>query len=454
MNGGDVSFHSIVGSWVRRYHVTMSPPVLLVLFPTLLLAVSWMAAPTRADEPHVKVVTAEASYVMGDNDTLAGAEEYVLTRAKRQAVEEAGVYIEAASQDIEQHADGRTTHLNSLSIRTIAAAITQTEVLEKRRMLDGDRIIFHVKIRATVNLDMLEEAIKRQKAYEQLAEHHHLLHAENNQLKAELDELRRQLRESRMVVPAKGQVLRNRRAAMDLVHAAVQSRQFSDKIELTTKAIAADDEYVDAYIVRGQTYLGIASANSKKSPRAELNEYVDRAIADFDHALTLDPSSPWALLGKGDALTWKKNTEEAAKYYERALQADPLFDIAQQRLIALRTATARKLVAARQWRQALATLDPLLNQDESLSWVFHKREAYILRSQVYAHLDKLPQAVADLTTVLRVDPANRQALLLRARLNERLHQGLAAKNDLEQACGLGSDEACAAVEHFAATPLP
>lgn len=432
----------------------MSPLSLQVLILALLPSALSPAAPAKAAEPHIKVVTAEASYVMGDGDTLAGAEEHVLARAKRKAVEEAGVYIEAASQDIEKHADGRTTRLNSLSIRTIAAAITQTEFLEKRRVLEGDRIVFHVKIKATVNLDMLEDAIKRQKAYEQLAEHHHLLHAENNQLKAELDELRRQLRGSRMVAPPKGQLLRNRRAATDLVHAAVQSRHFPEKIDLTTKAIAADDEYVDAYIVRGQTYLSIASSNSKKSPRAELNEYVDRAIADFDHALTLDPLSPWAWLGRGDALTWKKNPEEAAKNYERALQADPLFDIAQQRLIALRTATARKHVAARQWRQALATLDPILNPDESPSWVFHKREAYILRSRVYAQLEKLQQAVNDLTTVLRVDPANRQALLLRAKLNERLQQGLAAKTDLEQACGLGSDEACAAVAHFAATPLP
>jgi len=405
----------------------------------------------RPAEPQVKVVVAEASYVMGDGDTLASAEEHVLARAKQKAVEEAGVYIEAASQDIEQHTDGRTTRLHALSIRTIAAAITDTEFLEKRRVIEGDRIIFHVKIKATVNLDLLEDAVKRHKAYEQLAEHHHLLHAENSQLKAELDELRRQLRASRMVAPPTEQLLRNRRAAVDLVHAAVQSRQLTEKIELATKAIAADDEYVDAYIVRGQTYLRIASSNSKKSPRAELNEYVDRAIADFDRALTLDPANPWALLGRGDALTWKHNPEEAAMNYERALQADPLFDIAQQRLIALHTATARKQVAARQWRQALATLNPLLRPDESLSWIFHKRDAYILRSQIYTQLEKLQQAVDDLTTVLRVDPANRQALLLRAKLYERLQQGLAAKNDLEQACGLGSDEACAAVARFAAT---
>jgi tetratricopeptide (TPR) repeat protein len=423
------------------------------LMPALFVALLPLSLPVQAAEPHVKVAIAEASYVMGDSDTLAGAEENALTRAKRKAVEEAGVYIEATSEDVEKHADGKTSRLNSLSVRTIAAAITETEFLEKRRALEGDRIVFYVKIKATINLDALEDAIKRQKAYEQLAEHHHLLLAENSQLKSELDALRAQLRGSRTVVSLKGQI-RNRRAATELVHAAVQSREFPEKITLATKAITADDQYVDAYVVRGQTYLSIASSNSKKSPRTELNEYADRAIADFDRALTLDQSSPWALLGRGDAFTWKKQTEEAAKNYERALEADPMFDIAQQRLIALHTATAKKQIAARQWRQALATLDPLLGSDESPGWTYQKRDAHMLRSQVYAHLDKLQQAVDELTVVLRVDPANRHALLFRAKLYERLQQGSSSKNDFDRACSLGSDEACAAIAHFTATPSP
>ncbi len=421
------------------------------LIPILLLFTLLSNLPAQAAKPQLKVVVADASYVMGDSDTLAGGEENALIRAKQKAVEEAGVYIEAESKDIEKHTGGTTTRLNQLSVRTITAAVTQTEFLEKRRALEGDRIIFYVKIKATINLDTLEDAIKRHKAYEQLAEHHHLLHAENSQLKSELDALRKQLSESRTVIPLKG-LTRSRKAAADLVHAAIQSRNFPEKIELAGKAIAIDDQYVDAFVVRGQTYLSIASSNSRKSPRAELNDYADRAIADFNRALALDRSSPWALLGLGDAHTWKKQTEQAAKNYELALQADPLFDIAQQRLIALRTATAKKQIAARQWRQALATLDPLLQHDDSLSWLFYKREAHLLRGQVYARMDKPQQAIDELSTVLRVDPANRQALLLRAKLYERLDQGSSAKNDYERACSLGSEEACAAIAHMTSSP--
>jgi len=428
--------------------------LLRLLLTSLCLLTSALGLPALAAEPHLKTIVSEASYAMGDSDTLAGAEEAVLNRAKRKAVEEGGVYIEALSQDVEKHADGKTTRLSSLSVRTLAAAITETEILDKKRVLENDRLVFSVKIKATVNLDTLEDAIKRQKAYEQLAEHHHLLHAENAQLKAELDELRKQSRGTRMVSIPRGQPLRNRKTASDLIHTAVRSRDLPEKIELATKAIAADDQYVDAYVVRGQTHLSIASLNAKKNTREELADYVDRAIADFDRALALDASSPWALLGLGDAYTWKKKPEEAAATYERILQVDPLFDVAQQRLIALRLSIARKQMAARQWRQALATLDALLPAHDLPGWTFHKREGYFLRGQVYTRLDKPQPAVDDLTTAIRMDPTNRPALLLRAKLYTRLQQGRLAKDDFDRACSLGSEDACAEVAHFSSSTAP
>ena len=162
-----------------------------------LLAMLAISSPALAATSNVRVVVADATYLMADTDTLSGAEENVLTRAKRKAVEEVGVYIEASSQDVEQEVNGHTSRSNSLSVRTIAAAITRTEILEKRRMLDGDRLSFYVKVKVTVSLDALEEAIKHQQAYEELAKHHRRLSSEYAQLKAELDQLRNQTHASR-----------------------------------------------------------------------------------------------------------------------------------------------------------------------------------------------------------------------------------------------------------------
>ncbi|MBI3603842.1 MAG: tetratricopeptide repeat protein [Nitrospirae bacterium] len=392
------------------------------------------------------MIVADASYVMGDSDTLAGAEENALLRAKRKAVEEAGVYIEASSTDVETHAGSATLHLNQLSVRTITAAVTETDILEKRRALDGDRPSFYVKIRATVHLDMLAEAVKRLTSDEQLAAHHRQLQTENSQLKTQLESLREQLQASGpRREPASA--LKTRRAAIDLGQAAIKSHSLPEKIDLASRAIAADDLYPNAYVIRGQTYLRIVSLTfSNGATRGQISPYVERAIADFDRALTLDPSSTWALLGRGDAFTWQKKMREAAGDYERLLRLDPLFDVARQRLIALSTTTAKKQIAAKQWRQALSTLDKVLRADAPQSWVAQEKDAYLLRSQIYTELGELERAASDLTGVIRVDPSNAQALLRRGQLYRRLLQGRQAKDDLEQACGLGLEEACTVLQ--------
>lgn len=402
---------------------------------------------TAAFAENLKVIVAEASYVMGDADTLAWAEENVLLKAKRKAVEEAGVYIEASSQDVETISGGKTSRTNSLGVRTIAAAVTATEILETRRSLENDRLVFYVKIRATIEMDKLQAAIKRLKSDEQLAIHHRQLQAENSQLKTQLDRLRKQLHDSSPSQNEPTQELRNRHLASELAQSAIHTHNLPEKINLASQAIAADDRYVDAYIIRGQTYLRIASlAFSSKNKRTEQNSYAERAFSDFDRAVTLDPASAWALLGRGDAYTWHRKMQEAAGDYERVLQLDPLFDVARQRLITLYTTLARKQTAAKQWRQALATLDKLLGAETAQSWVAHQKEAYLLRGQIYVQLGELGRAVDDLSTVVRVDPTNVQAFLLRAKLYQRQMQGRLAKDDFERACVLGSEEACTALQ--------
>ncbi len=410
-----------------------------VLFPILLLA-----TPSRASD--ARVVVAEATYVMGDSDTLAGAEEQVLLRAKRKAVEEAGVYIEATSKDVETQAGGKTTHWNHLGIRTIASAVTQTEVLDKHRSLDGDRVTFYVKIRATIHLHTLAEAIKRLKSDEQLAEHFEQLQAENSELRSQIDRLRKQLEEQLPSTPDPAKARKNRQAATKLVSTAVRSHSLSEKIDLASQAIEADPAFGDAFVVRGQTYLKIASLTlSKNDLRPAPNHLVEQARADFERALALDPGSTWALLGRGDARTWQSQHQAAAQDYERILELDPLFDLARQRLIALYTMLAKKQVAAREWRQALMTLNRLLRGTPVKSWIVHEKEAYLLRSRVQVELGNLEPAIEDLSTVLQVFPGELEALVSRGHLYRRLLQGRLAKEDYGRACTLGSSEGCAAL---------
>ena len=112
-----------------------------------------------ASDDTVKLVEAEASYTMGDSDTLAAAEEQAILRAKRKAIEAAGVYIETTSQELELSSGERTKHLSRLGTRTLGAAVTETDILEKRRSVVDDRMVLYTRIRAKVHVDWLSEAV-------------------------------------------------------------------------------------------------------------------------------------------------------------------------------------------------------------------------------------------------------------------------------------------------------
>ncbi|NWF72953.1 MAG: tetratricopeptide repeat protein [Nitrospirae bacterium] len=390
-----------------------------------------------------KTVIADAEYVMADGDTLAIAEEKVLQRAQRRAVEEAGMYLESIFHDVEKESGGRSTQTSSLEIRTIAAAVTETEILETRRSFNLDRPVFFMRIRATVNMTSLAEAIRRLQSDQKLAQHFRQLQQENHQLRSQLQELQRQPSGVRMLaIDPTGKSTSHQRARA-MLETALHTSNLWDKIQLSTDAATLDDRYVDPLIVRGQTYLRLASlAFSQQTQPAQYTNYLDKAGIDFDLALRLDDKNIWAWVGKGDVLRWLKQWDEAAAAYEQVLELDPFADIARLRLIDLYTTQARRQAGAKSWHQALATLKKLLKAETPESWIPYQKAAYALRSEIYLKLNQPEEAIEDLSTVIRADPTNLAALVTRAKLYQERSQGRLAKDDLERACVLGSNSAC------------
>ncbi len=399
-----------------------------------------MYQPAGASET---TVVTEGRYVMGDNDTLAIAEERVLRLAQRRAIEEAGLYIESTFQDIEKTSPGKSFQSSSLEIRTIAAAITKTEILESRRSFDNERPSFYIRIRAVVDLDNLRAAVRRWQSEERFAEHFRRLQSENTKLKAQLHELRTAPTGVRTLTIEPLGHTKGREQARILVEKAILSQHLSEKLSLISQAAALDPQSVEPLIVRGQTYLRLASgAYSNKSKPSEYSEYIDNARMDFDRAVLIDPMNTWALLGQGDVNTWLRRPVEAAHAFEQVLELDPFFDLARYRLINLYTAEARKLVSLKQWSSALTVLQKCLPPKTPESWIPYQKEAYLLRSEIYKNLSLPTQAIDDLSAILRADPTDKQALLARAALYQEELHGRAAKDDLERACMLGTTVAC------------
>lgn len=407
----------------------------VVLPLSLLFAVTASATETT--------VLADGQYVMADGDTLAIAEERVLLRAQRKAVEEAGVYLESTFHDYETVRNGKSTQISSLEIRTLASAITKTDILESKRSFENDRPVFTVRIRAVVNLDHLHDAIRRWRSEEQLAAHFRQLQKENAELKEQLREMQTPVSGVRTLAIEPPGHAGPQGQARRLVDNAVYSQNLRQKIDLTSQAATLDPQYVDPLIVRGQTYLRLASlAYSNRSRPSEYSEYIDNARMDFDRALLMDARNLWALIGQGDANTWLNQYEAAGHAYTLALEIDPLFDVARQRLIRVTTMQARTLFSSKQWAPAMTVLNQMLNASVPDSWIPIQKEAYLLRAELHQKQHQSARAIDDLTVVLGIDPTHVQALLMRGKLYQDQLQGHLAKEDFEQACVLGSPAAC------------
>jgi len=391
-----------------------------------------------------RTVIAEAQYVMADGDTLASAEEKVLQRAQRRAVEEAGVYLESTFSDLEKESQGRTIRATSWEIRTIAAAVTETEVLESHRSFENDRPLFFIRIRANVDLQNLADAIRRHQSEAQLARHFRELQQENQHLRAQLKEFRQEPSPGvrMLTIEPNGKSEPVVRAKQQL-ETAFQTPDLWKKIQLASDAAQLDPNSAEPLIVRGQAYLRMVSiAYSDHSPPSSFSDHIENARLDFEQAVQLDGKNPWAWIGKGDVQTWLKGIDDAAFCYERALALNPFFDLARQRLIGLYTTQARREAKAKQWHQSLATLKKLLDAQTPESWAPEQQEAYLLRSDILLKLNRPEQALEDLSTVIRLDPTNVRALVTRGNLYRNRLQGRLAKDDFEQACVLGSIEAC------------
>ena len=400
-----------------------------------LITIVLLAWPHPASALETAVV-AEAHYVMGDSDTLAAAEERVLQRAQRKAVEEAGLYIESTFLDREKTEASGSVQISSLEIRTIAGAITKTEILESRRTFANDRPNFYVRIRAIVDLDSLKAAVQKWHSEQQLAEHYRLIQKENASLKTQLEALRASSSGVRtlMIEPVSLNKMPQAQART-LLEKALTAQELALKLELTSRATVLDPQFIDPLILRGQTYLSLASvAYSNKRRPSEYSEYVDSARMDFDRALVINPHNIWALLGKGDVDTWLNRPQEAMLSFEQALKLAPFFDLARLRLITLYTAEAKKLVTQRQWSPALSMLQKSLPPHLHASWIPYQKESYFIRSTIYQQLKQPALAIEDLSTILRADPSDTRALQARAQLYQDALLGNSAKIDFSQAC--------------------
>lgn len=157
------------------------------------------------------------------------------------------------------------------------------------------------------------------------------------------------------------------------------------------------------------------------------SEY-QRAIADFDRALALDPAYASAYLLRGIAFSSLNEYQNAIENFDRALAPDSRNTFAY----AHRAIAYRKL---KNYEQAIADFDYALLLDPQPGG------AYILRSLTYEEFDEARLGLGDFDYMLELNPDDAQAYALRGMAYFSLNEYQRATQNLNRALELDPNDA-------------
>jgi tetratricopeptide (TPR) repeat protein len=160
-----------------------------------------------------------------------------------------------------------------------------------------------------------------------------------------------------------------------------------------TKAPDAQIKGCSAIINRGTTGKDVVLAYNNRCAAYEIRGDHDRAIADCEQAIKLDPTRARAYAGRGAIYEDKGDRDGAIADYNKAIQLDP-------KMVAVYAKRGLLYEAKSETDQAIADFDKAIEIDPKAAHI------YALRALAYAKKGNKQQVIADLRKALALDPGN------------------------------------------------
>lgn len=236
----------------------------LSLFAADLIGQEQPSVSMMNDELEIKT---EGVSFLGSGMNEDDAKTFAINDAKRNALEQAGTYLESHSTVLNQQ-------LVKDEIITFSAGLLKVTVLKEERTLINNMFALKVNISAVIDTKLLDQRITDIRSNSKLKEQ---LEAEREmvkQLEARIAEIRSagntaNKQEVKNVI--------NEMSAIDWFNKAYTTRDlfdFTQQIEFYSKAIELNPHFADAYYYRGDTYFGLGN--------------FDSAVRDYTKAIELN----------------------------------------------------------------------------------------------------------------------------------------------------------------------
>ena len=389
-----------------------SNPLLMLMIATCMI-ISILTPVAAIAE--IKTVTHTLRQPFGGSQSPDDARVAGIVKAKREALEQFGTYIESTTIV-------KDSHVESDEILALTAGVTKAEVLSHKNYADGDAFGIEITVKIELDTDVLDSSLKRL-----LEDRNHLRELKDardreKRLLARIGDLEREDKLSEKTVKQADKLKLGFKAAsrgltavewFDKAMVLWDGKRFSNPnvaVEYLTQSISLDSSAEGAYLARGIAYDSlnlIASAIEDYSQTIHLNPNLgvaynnrgvdfetltqfSRAVDDFSQAVSLDSNSAEVYYNRGALYIKLKQFDNAIKDFDRVVQLDS-----------------------------------------------NNVQAYGFRGVGYVNTGRITNALADFNRVIDLDANNTPAYLFRANIYSQLHKTQEMCNDFKKACTLG-----------------
>lgn len=338
----------------------------------------------------------EGKCIFGNGITVSNARTFTEKYAKQSALEIAGTYFESNITALDQV-------VTKFEIMAFTGSLLNSVILEETKSKLGKNNALTIKIKAEINTELLAKKIteiKKDKTLEKLFEagKHH-----NDELIKEITDLQKYV-----ISKEESKILSDAVIAVEWYDKAYDS-YFSEDINKAVAdynlAIMLDPKFALAYNSRGMVY------------REQKDD--TKAISDFNKAIMLDPESAFAYNNRGRLHYDLHENNKAMTDYNKAIELDSEFAE-----VYLNRGIVHKEMM--DYTNAIADFNKTIKLESKCT------EALNNRGSLYTQIKDYKKALADLNKVILLDPQHADAYYNRGITYKEIKDFKKASSDLNE----------------------
>jgi tetratricopeptide (TPR) repeat protein len=429
------------------------------LLPAVIVS-AFLLLPIEA-AAEVKTVIQTVRQSFGGSQSADNARTDGIAKAKREALEQFGTYIESRSVI-------KDSKFDSDEILALTAGVAKAEVLAQKNYTEADSFVIEITVKVEIDTEVLDKSLKKL-----LEDRNHLKdlvdsREREKKLLARIEELEKRNRQE-VKTPEQSDLLKDQFSSAALGLTVVElfdkalalwdGKKYSDPgkaVEYLTEAIGLNPAAEELYSNRGVAYNnqnqfakaiddfnrvifhlpGDAVAYVNRGFAYQQTKRSDLALADYGRAISINPGKVEAYNNRGNVYSDLNRLDLAIEDYNMAIRTDPKetaaynnrgnayqrlkkFDLAAadfDQAIRLdrfdKLAYYNKGVAYQdlgEYQSAIINYSQAIRLDPDYSFALYNR------GNAYTHLNQLDLAIDDYSNTIRVDPRHNGAYYNRGR---------------------------------------